>query len=70
MTEATVEEEEGTHDAGKIVARAKGGAINLARIAGRTILARAPGGISLARIAPCCLTHLAAGYDAPAPPLA
>ena len=47
--EATTEEEEGTQDAGKTVARAKGGAINLARIAGKTHLAREAGGISLAR---------------------
>ena len=51
VTGATVEEEEGTQDAGKTVARAKGGAINLARIAGKTRLARETGGVSLARIA-------------------
>ena len=51
VTGATVEEEEGTQDAGKTTARAKGGAINLARIAGKTRLAREAGGISLARIA-------------------
>ena len=49
-TGATDEEEEGTHDAGKIAAHVKGGATNLARIAGRTRLAREAGGISLARI--------------------
>ena len=51
VTRAKVEEEEGTQDAGKTVARAKGGAINLVRIAGKTHLARETGGISLARIA-------------------
>ena len=51
VTGATVEEEEGTQDAGKTVARAKGGAINLARIAGKIRLARETGGISLTRIA-------------------
>ena len=51
LTGATVEEEEETQDAGKTAALAKGGATNLARIAGRTRLAREPGGISLARIA-------------------
>ena len=50
-TEATDEEEEGTQDAGKTAAHVKGGATNLARIAGRTRLARDAGGISLARIA-------------------
>ena len=49
MIEATTEEEEETQDAGKTAARAKGGAINLARIAGKTRLAREAGGISLAR---------------------
>ena len=39
------------HDAGKTVARVKGGTINLARIAGKTRLARETGGISLVRIA-------------------
>ena len=48
---AMAEEEEGTQDTGKTVARAKGGAINLARIAGKTRLARETGGISLVRIA-------------------
>ena len=43
------EEEEGTQDAGKTVAHVKGGATNLARIAGKTRLAREDGGISLAR---------------------
>ena len=47
--EATGEEEEGTQDAGKTVARAKGGATNLARIASKTRLVREDGGISLAR---------------------
>ena len=51
VTGATVEEEEGTHDAGKTAARAKGDAINLARIAGKTRLARETRVISLARIA-------------------
>ena len=51
VTGATTEEEEGKQDARKTVARAKGGAINLARIAGKTRLARETGGISLARIA-------------------
>ena len=49
-TGATDEEEEGMQDAGKTAARAKGGAIDLARIAGKTRLARETGGISLARI--------------------
>ena len=44
-----VEEEEGTQDAGKTAACTKGGAIDLARIAGKTRLARETGGISLAR---------------------
>ena len=51
VTGATVEEEEEMQDAGKTVGRAKGGAINLARIAGKTRLAREAGEISLARIA-------------------
>ena len=51
VTGATVEQEEETQDAGKTAARAKGGAIDLARIAGKTRLARETGGISLARIA-------------------
>ena len=50
-TGATAEEEEGTQDAGKTGALAKGGATNLARIAGKTRLARETGGISLTRIA-------------------
>ena len=50
VTGAMVEEEEGTQDAGKIAALAKGGATNLARIAGRISLARETGGIRLARI--------------------
>ena len=49
VTGATVEEEEGTQDAVKTAARAKGDAIDLARIAGKTRLARETGGISLAR---------------------
>ena len=49
VTGATAEEEKGTQDAGKTVAHAKGGAINLARIAGKTRLTREAGGISLAR---------------------
>ena len=49
VTGATGEEEEETQDAGKTVARAKGGAINLARIASKTRLVREEGGISLAR---------------------
>ena len=49
VTGATAEEEEETQDAGKAVGRAKGGATNLARIAGKTRLAREDGGISLAR---------------------
>ena len=49
--EAMAEEEEETQDAGKTAARAKGGAINLARIAGETCLVRGTGGISLVRIA-------------------
>src|SRR3954466_16088438 len=48
-TGATTEEEEGTQDAGKTAARDKGGAINLARTAGETCLARGTGGISLMR---------------------
>ena len=42
-------EEEEVEDDGKTVARAKGGAINLARIAGKTRLVREAGEISLAR---------------------
>ena len=49
VTGATAEEEEGTQDAGRTVARAKGGATNLVRIAGKTHLAREAGGNSLAR---------------------
>ena len=49
VTGATVEAEEETQDAGKTVGRTKGGATNLARIAGKTHLAREDGGISLAR---------------------
>ena len=51
MIGATDEEEEGTQDAGKTAAHVKGGATNLARIAGRTRLTREAGEISLARIA-------------------
>ena len=40
VTGATVEEEEGTQDTGKTAACAKGGAIDLARIDGKTRLAR------------------------------
>ena len=47
----TTEEDEGMQDNGKTADRAKGGATNLARIAGRTRLAREAGGISLVRIA-------------------
>ena len=50
VTGATIEEEEGMQDAGKTAARAKGGAIDLARIDGKTRLARETEGISLARI--------------------
>ena len=49
-TGATAEEEEGMQDAGKTAAHAKGGATDLARIAGRISLARETGGISLASI--------------------
>ena len=48
---ATAEEEEEVEDDGKIVALAKGGVTALARIAGRTSLARGLVGISLVRIA-------------------
>ena len=51
VTGAAVEEEEEMQDTGKTAGRAKGGAINLARIAGKTRLVREDGGISLARIA-------------------
>ena len=51
VTGDMAEEEEGTQDAEKTVARARGGATNLARIAGKTHLAREAGGISLTRIA-------------------
>ena len=60
-TGATDEEEEGTQDAGKTAAHVKGGATNLARIAGRTRLAREAGGISLARIA-CKVTQASLRY--------
>ena len=49
LTGATAEEEEDTQDAGKTVGRAKGGMINLVRIADKTRLAREDGEISLAR---------------------
>ena len=49
-TEATTEEEEGTQDARKTAALAKGGTTDLARIARRGSLARETGGISLVRI--------------------
>ena len=45
------EEEEEVADDGKTVALAKGGATDLARIAGRTSLAREVGGIGLVRTA-------------------
>ena len=48
---AMAEEEEEAEDDGKTVALAKGGATDLARIAGRTRLARETGGIRLVRIA-------------------
>ena len=51
MTGAMAEEEEEVEDDGNTVALAKGGVTNLARIAGRTSLAREIGGISLVRIA-------------------
>ena len=51
VTGATAEEEEETPDAGKTMGRAKGGATNLTRIAGRTRLTREAGGFSLAWIA-------------------
>ena len=47
----TVEEDEGA-DAGTTTARARNGATGLVRTAGRTILARGPGGTNLVRIAP------------------
>src|SRR3954469_18473575 len=50
LTGAMAEDEEETQDAGKIVARAKGGATNLARTASGTRLTRGTGGISLVRI--------------------
>ena len=49
-TGAMAEEEEEVADDGKTVALAKGGVTDLARTAGRTILAREDGGISLVRI--------------------
>src|SRR3954468_5102431 len=51
LTGATAEEEEGTRDAGKIVAHVKASVTNLARTAGVTCLARGTGGTSLVRIA-------------------
>ena len=51
MTGATVKEEEEVEDDGMTEALARSGVIDLARIAGRTSLARGLGGISLARIA-------------------
>ena len=48
---AMAEEEEEVEDDGMTVALAKGGVTGLARIAGRTSLARGLGGISLVRIA-------------------
>ena len=50
-TGAMAEEEEEVADDGKTMALAKGGVTDLARIAGRTILAREAGEISLVRIA-------------------
>ena len=50
-TGAMSEEEEEVADDGKTVSLAKGGATDIARIAGRVSLARETGGISLARIA-------------------
>ena len=50
-TGAMAEEEEEVEDDGTTVALAKGGVTDLARIAGRTNLARGLGGISLVRIA-------------------
>ena len=50
-TGATAEEEDEAEDAGTIVALARSGATGLAKIAGRTSLVRAHGGISLARTA-------------------
>ena len=49
-TGATAEEEDVVTDAGTIVARARNGATSHVRTAGRTILARVPGGTSLVRI--------------------
>src|SRR3954469_12221878 len=49
LTGATAEEEEGTRDAGKIVAHVKAGVTNLARTAGVTNLARTAGVTRLAR---------------------
>ena len=51
MIGAMAEEEEEVADDGKIVAFAKGGVTDLARITGRTSLAREAGEISLVRIA-------------------
>ena len=49
-TGAMAEEEEEVEDDGKTVALAKGGVTDLARIVGRTSLAREAGEISLVRI--------------------
>ena len=49
-TGATAEGEDVVAGAGTTVARARSGTTGLVRTAGRIILARAPGGISLARI--------------------
>ena len=51
ITGAMAEQEEEVADDGKTMALAKGGVTDLAGTAGRTSLARGPGGISLARIA-------------------
>ena len=51
MLKSEEEEEDVGADAGTTVARARRGAKGLVRTAGRTILARAPGGISPARTA-------------------
>ena len=59
VTGAMVEEEEGTQDAGKTVARARSGATGLVRTVGKISLVRAPGGIAL-RATPVflhCLRH-------------
>ena len=51
MIGATAKVEQEVEDDGMTVALAKGGVTDLARIAGRTSLAREVGGISLVRIA-------------------